>query len=219
MAKVTGCDVPAGSLLARFGGQGDAKAQDYRDCFYRDVPNFDGREVTLAEFIERFYRSAAFLPERLVLKAIAGPSSRAVARAFARGETDRFGAWEMVERRSATSGPQGRPPARSDATEGRVSEDSLRGRTAPPALEAKQTKLDEALLESRGTGTASWFAVEPIALKQRSGSAEKDSSSSAAVAHKTRLYFGSWVGNLEQSGWRSMLRAHLWYSRWLLGGV
>jgi len=36
------------------------------------------------------------------------------------------------------AGPQGRPPARSDAPEGRVSEDSLRGRTAPPALEAKR---------------------------------------------------------------------------------
>ena len=61
MTKVIACDVPEGSLLAAFGGQRDEKAQDYRDCFYRDVPG----EVTLGEYIERFYCSAAFRPERL----------------------------------------------------------------------------------------------------------------------------------------------------------
>ncbi len=55
----------------------------------------------------------------------------------------------------------------------------------------------EILLESKSTGTASWFAVEP-------------------TERGTRLYFGSWVGNLEQSGWRSLQTAHVFYSRVLL---
>ena len=150
MTAVTACTVPEGSLLAAFGGP-----QDYRDCFCRDVQG----AVSLSEFMERFYTSTAFVPERFVLKAIAGPSSRADARAFARGEADRFGAWEMVERRSS-----------------------------------------EALALSKGTNTASWFYVDPQGAR-------------------TRLYFGSWVGNLGQSGWRFMEQAHVWYSRVLLGGV
>ncbi|QFT76645.1 hypothetical protein [Erythrobacter sp. THAF29] len=162
VAKVTACDVPEGSLLAEFGGP-----EDYTDCFYRDVPG----EVTLPEFIERFYRSTAFLPERLVLRAIGSNASPADARAVARGEAERFGVWRVVERRET-----------------------------------------QALLESKSTNTASWFAVEAL------GEGTRPSSSSEAVG-QTRLYFGSWVGNLDQSGWRSMLRAHVWYSRWLLGGV
>lgn len=61
-------------------------------------------------------------------------------------------------------------------------------------------RQDQILLESKGTGTASWLSV------QRG----KD---------ETRLLFGSWVGNIGQSGWRALLKAHLWYSRALLGGV
>ena len=154
MASVTECPVPEGSLLAKFGGPGD-----YRDCFMRDVPNADGREVTLADFIERFYCSAAFLPERMILRAISGPSSRADARAFARGEADRFGAWRLVERNET-----------------------------------------EMLALSRETNTASWFKVEPH-------------------GQKTRLLFGSWVGGIDNSRWRAMLRAHVWYSRFLLAGM
>ena len=141
MATVTARAVPKGSLLAEFGGP-----EDYRDCFIRDVPG----EVSLAEFIERFYCSLAFLPERLVLRLITGRSSSEDASAVARGEADRFGAWKLVER----SG-------------------------------------DQALLESKGTNTASWFMVE-------------------SIGEGTRLYFGSWVGNLDQSGWKSMLRPHVW---------
>lgn len=150
MASVSAHAVLEGSLLAEFGGPGD-----YRDCFARDVPG----EVSLADFIERFYCSMAFLPERAVLGLIGGHSSSSDARAVARGEADRFGAWEVVARRDR-----------------------------------------EALLNSKGTGTASWFAVEPL-------------------DHGTRLLFGSWVGNLDQSGWKAMLRPHVWYSRFLLGAV
>ena len=203
MARVIACDVPAGSLLAGFGGP-----DDYRDCFCREVAG----AVSLAAFIERFYCSAAFRPERIVLGLIGRGASNADARALARGETDRIAVWEVIERRSATSGPQGRSrsrrrrrpqatckPARSDATEGRVSEESPRGRMAPPASEAQQT--DEILLLSKSTGTASWLAVEPL-----------DDG-------RTKLLFGSWVGNLGQSGWRFMGMPHQFYSWVLLGAA
>ncbi|MHA7820894.1 MAG: hypothetical protein ACX930_14700 [Erythrobacter sp.] len=156
MSSVTAIALPPDSLLARFGGP-----ESYRDCFAREVPE----SVTLPRFIEAFYSSAPFLPERIVLKLLGRKASRADAARIARGEAEAFGAWKLVERRDAAEG----------------------GRA-------------EALLESKETGTASWFAVEPL----ESG---------------TRLLFGSWVGQLDQSGWRFMERAHVWYSRVLLGGV
>lgn len=150
MAKVFACDVPEGSLLAEFGG-----LADYRDCFVREVEG----EVSLAQFIERFYCSMAFRPERLALGLIGRGASNADARALATGRSDDFAVWKAVERRGS-----------------------------------------ETLLESKGTGTASWFAIEPN-------------------DQKTRLLFGSWVGNLEQSGWRLFQHAHVWYSKVLLAGV
>ncbi|MEL7519009.1 MAG: hypothetical protein AAFN48_08645 [Pseudomonadota bacterium] len=170
MSAVTQCDVPAGSLLAQYGGPAD-----YRDCFYRDVSGV----VNLPDFIERFYSSSAFLPERMILRVIAGPSTRADARAFARGQTDRFGAWQLVERTDLSSssgvedGPQGQPVGRKNA---------------------------EALFHSKDTGTASWFKVEP-------------------TGSGTRFLFGSWVGGIGDSGWKALMRAHVWYSRFLLRGV
>ena len=154
MAKVTPCDVPEGSLLAGFGGP-----EDYRDCFYRDVPNIDGRAVSLSEYLERFYCSAAFRPERLALGLVGHGASNADAKALARGEADGIALWKVVERRDT-----------------------------------------EALLEAGRTNTASWFAVEPR-------------------GESTRLLFGSWVRGIEDSGWRVMLNAHVWYSKLLLGSV
>ena len=162
MSAVTQCDVPEGSLLARYGGE-----SDYRDAFCREVEG----AVELPEFIERFYRSGSFLPERMVLHALTRNASSADARAIARGEAEEFGVWRMVERSDLSS---------SSAAVGR--------------------RNAEALLESKDTGTASWFAVEPC----ESG---------------TRITFGSWVGNLDQSGWKALQGAHVWYSKRLLAGV
>ncbi|MEO1221338.1 MAG: hypothetical protein AAFY42_08310 [Pseudomonadota bacterium] len=150
MTSVTAIDVPAGSLLAQFGKEGD-----YRDCFVRDVRG----EVSLETYIERFYHSRAFLPERLILKALGKPASSADATAFARGETHRFGVWKLVERAET-----------------------------------------EMLALSKDTNTASWFSVE-------------------TGAQGTRLYFGSWVGSIGESGWKALLKPHVWYSRELLGAV
>jgi len=57
----------------------------------------------------------------------------------------------------------------------------------------------EILLHSKDTGTASWLAV---------GQNEET----------TGLMFGSWVGRVNQSGWRYMLHPHQLYSRVLLAG-
>ena len=115
--------------------------------------------MSLEHFIECFYCSMAFTPERVVLKLLGSPAARSDARALARGETERFGVWKVIERQER-----------------------------------------QALLESRSTGTASWFCVEP------NGEA-------------TCLLFGSWVRNLRQSGWKSFEDPHRWYSEVLLGGV
>ncbi|WP_298307271.1 hypothetical protein [uncultured Erythrobacter sp.] len=166
--------MPEDSLLAGFGND-----SDYRDCFIRDVSG----GMNLERYLERFYCSRAFLPERLILKALCKPASSADARALAAGETDRFGVWQVVERREARS-----------------------------SSEAVVHSRSEALLESKPTGTASWFAIEAMDVGQ-------SSSSSGAIGQKTRLYFGSWVGSINESGWNALLRPHLWYSRELLAAV
>lgn len=150
MASITACDVPPDSLLAGFGGP-----DDYRDCFAREVAG----QVSLEDYIERFYCSMAFRPERVILGLIGRGATNADARALARGETDRIAVWKVAERRE-----------------------------------------NQILLEAPSTNTASWLAVEP-------------------AGGKTRLLFGSWVGGIENSGWRVMLGPHQWYSRVLLGGV
>ena len=149
MGKVRAIAVPEGSLLAGFGGP-----DDYRDAFCREVAG----TVSLEQFIERFYCSMAFRPERLVLGLIGRGASNADASALARGEANGIAVWEVVERTDS-----------------------------------------EILLESKDTGTASWLAVE-------------------AGETGTKLLFGSWVGSLNDSGWRFMFHPHQWYSRLLLGG-
>lgn len=159
MRKVREVEVPQDSLLAHFGGP-----LDYRDAFCREVTG----AVSLEQFIERFYCSMAFRPERVVLGLLGRGASDADARALARGEADGIAVWQVVERCET-----------------------------------------EVLLESPDTGTASWLAVEAV-----------PTSSSAAVGKKstagTRLLFGSWVGSLNDSGWRFMLHPHVLYSRMLL---
>ncbi len=150
MSRAQAIDVPEDSLLAQFG-----KAGDYRDCFCRVVPG----AVSLEAYVEAFYCSMAFRPERVILGLLGRGASNADARALAHGEVDRIAVWQVV----------GRQP-------------------------------DQMLLESKGTGTASWLAVEP-----REGA--------------TKLLFGSWVGGLEQSMWRFLALPHQWYSQVLLGGV
>ncbi len=92
MRKVTAIAVPEGSLLAAFGGP-----DDYRDAFCREVPG----AVSLEQFIERFYSSAAFGPERLVLRLLGRGAPKADISALAHGVADRIAVWELVERRES----------------------------------------------------------------------------------------------------------------------
>ncbi|MEO1221334.1 MAG: hypothetical protein AAFY42_08290 [Pseudomonadota bacterium] len=95
MAKVTEIPVPEGSLLAQFGPPPGLTAEPYRDCWSRTEPG----EVTLEQFIERFYCSRTFRPERMLLGLIGRGGSSEDARRLARGEVQSFAAWNVVERR------------------------------------------------------------------------------------------------------------------------
>lgn len=89
----------------------------------------------------------------------------------------------------------GKPAARTDARRLAQGETDSFG-----VWQVVARRENEILLDSKPTGTASWLAVEPF-------------------ERGTRLYFGTWVGNIDRSGWKPMELAHLWYSRMLLGGV
>ncbi|WP_432201337.1 hypothetical protein ACRAQ7_03825 [Erythrobacter sp. W53] len=89
MTKVFACDVPSSSLLAGFGGP-----ENYRDCFARDVPS----AVSLSNFIEAFYTSAVFRPERLALGLIRRGANNADAAKLARGKAANFATWDVIER-------------------------------------------------------------------------------------------------------------------------
>lgn len=91
MAKVESIAVPSQSLLAEFGTPGA-----YRDCFRRVVLH----AMSLEQFIERFYSSTAFRPERVLLGLLGKGASSADVRALARGDIDRFAAWNVVARRT-----------------------------------------------------------------------------------------------------------------------
>ena len=209
MTTVTACEVPEGSLLAQYGGPGD-----YRDCFVRVVPG----EVSLEAYIKRFYSSMAFAPERMILSLIGRSkgwnASADAIRALARGEADRFGAWEVIERRSGLVAEHGERPASRKGDRPSAGPEG-RGDRSADALRNKKTRREEILLLSKDTNTASWLCVSP---SDAAVDKTQRSSSSEAVGRQTRLLFGSWVGGIEQSGWRAMLQAHVWYSRVLLGG-
>jgi len=132
MAKIENIAVPKGSLLAEFGPPGA-----YRDCFIREVPG----SVKLEQFVERFYCSAAFRPERIVLGLIGKGASNADARAVARGEVESFAAWSVVERREAPRSGSG-------------------GEDGPQGQPVAQHRSEILLQDFRGT-TASWLAVQP----------------------------------------------------------
>ena len=159
MSKIAPVPVPEASLLAEFGHSGA-----YRDCFARDVAHGDGRPVGLEQFVERFYCSAAFRPERLLLGLArrdgAWKASDEDARAVARGETERFAVWTVAGRRS-----------------------------------------HELLLKDHRGATASWFSTLSLPTS------------------KTRLLFGSWVGEPERPLVKALMPFHRWYSRVLLASA
>ncbi|MFM6932519.1 MAG: hypothetical protein ACKOUT_09785 [Novosphingobium sp.] len=84
-------EVPSDSLLAVYG-----RAGDYTDCFIAEVPG----QVSFPRFVEAFYSSPMFKPERFLLMALLSkPSSAQDIRDLAHGQADHFAAW-TVEARS-----------------------------------------------------------------------------------------------------------------------
>jgi hypothetical protein len=89
MPAIEARPLPPDSLLARH-----SQASDTTDCYACEVPG----EVGLEAFVEAFYTSAGFLPERLILGLIGRGARDADARALARGEATRYAAWTVEAR-------------------------------------------------------------------------------------------------------------------------
>ena len=89
MPAIEARPLPPESLLAR-----RARPGDHADCYTVDVPG----AVGLGAFVEAFYTSRGFLPERLFLYLVGRGSTAADARTLARGETMRFAAWRVEAR-------------------------------------------------------------------------------------------------------------------------
>ena len=89
MPAIQARPLPPDSLLARHSRPGD-----HTDCYTIDVPGAVGLEA----FVEAFYTSRGFLPERLFLYLLGRGATPADARTLARGETDRFAAWSVEAR-------------------------------------------------------------------------------------------------------------------------
>lgn len=90
MASITSCDLPAEALLRTY-----AKKGAHTDCFAADVK----ASVSFGTYVEAFYTSAGFKPERIVLGLIGKGANDADVRRLAH-EAETFAAWR-VEARAA----------------------------------------------------------------------------------------------------------------------
>jgi hypothetical protein len=84
VGTITRRELPPEALLRKYAAKGA-----YTDCFATEV---DVR-VTFAAYVEAFYTSAAFRPERLLLALIGKGSNDADARALAHEQSETFAAW------------------------------------------------------------------------------------------------------------------------------
>jgi AcrR family transcriptional regulator len=89
VAPIQARPLPSDSLLARHSRPGD-----HADCYTTDVPG----AVGLAAFVEAFYTSRGFLPERLALYLVGRGANAADARTLAQGGADHFAAWRVEAR-------------------------------------------------------------------------------------------------------------------------
>ncbi len=90
MSAIQAKDLPRASLLSPYQAAGA-----YTDCYSTVVP----RQVSLADFVEAFYNSIVFRPERWILRwAVNRPSNNAQARQLADGLLDRYAAWTVEAR-------------------------------------------------------------------------------------------------------------------------
>lgn len=89
MARVTAQPLPPDSLLAQ-----RVRPGDFADCYTAEVPG----EVSFAQYLTAFYSSAAFFPERNLLRLIGRGAGHADIAALAEDRTERFAAWTIEER-------------------------------------------------------------------------------------------------------------------------
>jgi hypothetical protein len=87
--KIEAAPLPAGSLLALHSAPGDRT-----DCFTAVVPG----HVALEAYVEVFYTSRGFLPERVFLRLLGRGASALEVAALARGESKTFAAWRVEAR-------------------------------------------------------------------------------------------------------------------------
>lgn len=83
------CELPENALLSRYRD----KQGHYTDCFC-----ISGPVATFADYVEAFYSSIAFRPERLVLRVIGRGGNDEGARLLATGGSDAFAAWTVEAR-------------------------------------------------------------------------------------------------------------------------
>ncbi|WP_284124200.1 hypothetical protein [Parerythrobacter aestuarii] len=89
MARVTAQPLPPDSLLAQ-----RVRSGDFADCYTAEVPG----HVSIRQYIIAFYSSAAFFPERNLLRLIGRGAGPADIAALAAAETESFAAWTIEQR-------------------------------------------------------------------------------------------------------------------------
>lgn len=90
MPKISSCEVPESSLLARYVGNGG-----YTDVYTINVPGIFSQQ----QFVNAFYTSRLFRIERAILSWIAGrPSTDTDVNALAGGRSNTFAVWSVEAR-------------------------------------------------------------------------------------------------------------------------
>ncbi|MEZ5956790.1 MAG: hypothetical protein R3C27_06230 [Hyphomonadaceae bacterium] len=89
MGSITPCELPAGALLGEYAARGA-----YIDCFATEI----AANAPFASYVEAFYTSAAFRPERWVLALIGKASNDADVRRLAYEAAPTFAAWSVEAR-------------------------------------------------------------------------------------------------------------------------
>jgi len=89
VGTITRCEPPDGALLRSYAAKGA-----YTDCFATEV----AVPAPFASYVEAFYTSAAFRPERWVLALIGKASNDADVRRLARDGAQTFAAWSVEVR-------------------------------------------------------------------------------------------------------------------------
>jgi hypothetical protein len=91
-ARVREIELPEGALLQRYAG-----GEGFADAYATDLD----REVSFESYVEAFYSTGMFAPEKFLLSVLGRRSSKEQLGAMARGEQERFAAWTVEARADA----------------------------------------------------------------------------------------------------------------------